>query len=115
MTRQALKRRLDALEAELGTLEEANVDRWWRLCESLHVAILAQLTIDELLDLEGATERGEVPPWWTDRFAAFVASDPAHGETWQEAERLERELLASGYRLTLDERGVVVAPGMVKP
>lgn len=108
MTRQTIKRRLDALEA-------ANLARWWQLCESLGGAITAQLTDAEQLEVAGAADRGEVPPWWSDRFAAFVASDPAHAETWQETERLEYGLRASGYRLNTDSRGVIVAPGMVKP
>lgn len=108
MNTKTLQRRLDALEA-------ANLARWWQLCESLHGAILAQLTNAELLDVAGAMDRGEVPPWWPDRFAAFVAAAPAHAEAWQEAERLEYGLLAAGYRLNTDSRGVIVAPGMVKP
>jgi hypothetical protein len=108
--RTAQRRRLAALEAVL----QDDLARWWQLCESLHGAILAQLTDAELLDLEGAMDSGEVPPWWTDRFAAFVASDPAHGDAWQEAKRLEYGLLSSGYRLHTDSRGVIVAPGMVK-
>jgi hypothetical protein len=107
MNAKALRRRLDTLEA-------ANLARWWQLCESLHGAIYEQLTDGELLEVVSAADRGEVPPWWSDRFAAFVASDPAQGAAWQEAERLEYGLLAAGYRLNTDSRGVIVAPGMVK-
>ena len=106
MNTKALQRRLDALEA-------ANLARWWQLCESLYDAFLNQLTDAELQEVVD-TERGEVPPWWPARFAAFVASDPAQGAVWQEAERLEYSLLTSGYRLNTDSRGVIVAPGMVK-
>ena len=107
MNTKTLKRRLDALEA-------ANLARWWQLCESLGGAMTAQLTEAELLEVAGAADRGEVPPWWPARFAAFVASDPAQGDAWQEAKRLEYGLLTSGYRLNTDSRGVIVAPGMVK-
>lgn len=103
---KALRRRLDALEA-------AHVARWWQLCELLGCAI--QLTDAEELEVAGAADRGEVPTWWPDRFAAFVASDSERAETWQEAERLEYSLRAAGYRLNTDSRGVIVAPGMVKP
>ena len=105
---KALQRRLQALEA-------VRVARWWQLCGELHGAILPQLTDAELLDLAGAADRGEVPPWWSDRFDAFVASDPELAEVCQEAERLEYGLLAAGYRPNTDSRGVIVAPGLVKP